>query len=361
MTRRNVNSRGWTPPLQGLAEDVEDLLNRTDSAETDITALAADVAALEAADVSLDGRLDSAEGDIDALQASDTSLDSRLDTLEAGAVMTTGAQTVAGVKTFSSAPVVPGISTSGTVAFSGTGLNVITSATVVTAGLDDVGLEVRVAGNLDVTTAYAGNNDAILKLTHNNGSTETFRFNSSGRIWCKAGVNNGSPGFYFTTPTGGKVLFRLTGGSGEIVQLRGDGGVTRFMIGGGNTSASVEIGPSDTELVITSSAVTLGTALVKAGNAAVTAFAGGGQANATALTKDVNFVTTVASAGDSVKLPTAALGKVVTVFNDGANSVNIYPATGAAIDALGTNNPYALAAGSSREFFGKSATVWKSR
>jgi hypothetical protein len=114
-------------------------------------------------------------------------------------------------------------------------------------------------------------------------------------------------------------------------------------------------------LKIDDSRVTFGAANVYKGFAAITAFAGGGQANATQLSGEVSFVATVASAGDSVKLPVAALGKRFLVFNQGANSTNIYPTTGGQIDALGANNPYALAAGGVREFWGKNATDWVSK
>lgn len=110
-----------------------------------------------------------------------------------------------------------------------------------------------------------------------------------------------------------------------------------------------------------SGTITFSTPIVYSGAASITAFATGGQASATALTKEVNYVDTVASAGDSVKLLTPALGSHQVVYNDGANSCNVYPPSGAAIDGLGTNNPYSLAAGTSREFYGKSATLWKSR
>ena len=77
---------------------------------------------------------------------------------------------------------------------------------------------------------------------------------------------------------------------------------------------------------------------------AITAFAGGGQASATALTATHNRITTVATAADSVKLPAAIAGSFVTVFNKGANSANVFPATGDAINALSANAAYALAA-----------------
>ncbi len=93
----------------------------------------------------------------------------------------------------------------------------------------------------------------------------------------------------------------------------------------------------------------------------ITAKAGGGQATATPLGAETNFVTTVGSVADSVLLPGALLGRHVVVFNAGANSTNIFPASGAAIDALGANTAYALAAGASREFWGQTTTLWLSR
>jgi hypothetical protein len=75
----------------------------------------------------------------------------------------------------------------------------------------------------------------------------------------------------------------------------------------------------------------------------------------------VNVVATVASGNDSVKLPATVAGLQILVFNAGANTVDIYPASGSAIDALGANTPYSLAAAASRLFVGTSSTFWLSR
>ena len=75
----------------------------------------------------------------------------------------------------------------------------------------------------------------------------------------------------------------------------------------------------------------------------LTAFAGGGQASALALTAQINRVTTVATAGDSVKLPAATAGAQVMVINAAAtNSMDIFPVSGEAIDSLGANIQYPL-------------------
>lgn len=76
---------------------------------------------------------------------------------------------------------------------------------------------------------------------------------------------------------------------------------------------------------------------------AITAFAGGGQASATPLPTALNRVTTVATAADSVMLPIAKAGLNIFVKNTSANSLNVFPASGDAINALSANAAYALA------------------
>lgn len=87
-------------------------------------------------------------------------------------------------------------------------------------------------------------------------------------------------------------------------------------------------------------------------NDSLTAYAGGGQANATALGLGANVVTTVGTAGDSVKLPAGAVigGAIIHVKNLGANSLNVFPSTGGAINALADNTAIAIAAGSALFF-----------
>ncbi len=75
---------------------------------------------------------------------------------------------------------------------------------------------------------------------------------------------------------------------------------------------------------------------------AITAYAGGGQANGTVLTATINRITVAASVGDSVKLPAAKAGSYLMVFNKGASSVDVFPATGDKINALSVNAAYAL-------------------
>lgn len=91
----------------------------------------------------------------------------------------------------------------------------------------------------------------------------------------------------------------------------------------------------------------------------VTAFGGGGQASATLITTALARITTIVTAGDSVKLPLAVPGMQITVFNANAtNSLNVFPNTGDAINVLAANAAYALVAGKTVTFFSTVAGFW---
>ena len=83
----------------------------------------------------------------------------------------------------------------------------------------------------------------------------------------------------------------------------------------------------------------------------ITAFATGGQTNATQITKSMSRISTCATIADSVKLPPAKAGSFVCLVNSGAQSANVFPATGEQINAAGANTAVALAAGSKGLYF----------
>jgi hypothetical protein len=85
--------------------------------------------------------------------------------------------------------------------------------------------------------------------------------------------------------------------------------------------------------------------------------AGSVQGTATALSKDINVISTV-SAGQGVRLPGAVAGMVLIVNNTSATNVNVYPATGAAIGSLATNASYTHVSGASLQYYAVSATQW---
>ena len=90
----------------------------------------------------------------------------------------------------------------------------------------------------------------------------------------------------------------------------------------------------------------------------LTAKAGGGQSGATALTGNVNKVTTVASANDSVLLPPAVVGRRVSVRNGAANSLNAFPQSGEAINEGAANAAFAVTAGKTAIFEAVASGLW---
>jgi len=91
----------------------------------------------------------------------------------------------------------------------------------------------------------------------------------------------------------------------------------------------------------------------------IVARAGGGQANATLIAATYNRVLTVATAGDSVRLPRARPGVEIFIANRGANSLNVFPATGDFINALAANAAFARAAGTMSSFICVLAGRWE--
>ncbi len=96
----------------------------------------------------------------------------------------------------------------------------------------------------------------------------------------------------------------------------------------------------------------------------ITAKAGGGQATVldpSAASYAGYRVTTVANHNDSFTLPPSRLGDLKIVTNAAAsNGLNVYPAVGEAINALGANNAFALAAGKVALFICTGVGQWHS-
>ncbi len=106
--------------------------------------------------------------------------------------------------------------------------------------------------------------------------------------------------------------------------------------------------------------ITIGGQLKKSVGNSISAFAGGGQSSATLLSKDINLVSTVATNGDSVKLPVAAVGMEVRIFNLSSNTLAVFPNSGATIDALAANASISIAAGDDYTFICKALLTWES-
>lgn len=156
----------------------------------------------------------------------------------------------------------------------------------------------------------------------------------------------------------------ITGESDARYSLTGDGeAFWRYS----NTSTLASRLTPTTDGVMDWWAGTVGSpkgALIKLGNIGyrnrtdtATAFAGGGQANATLITTFVTIFTTVATAGDSGKMPASPVdGARYVVTNLGANSMNLFPNTGQAFMNNAPNSALALGVGTTLTMYYLSAS-----
>jgi len=85
--------------------------------------------------------------------------------------------------------------------------------------------------------------------------------------------------------------------------------------------------------------------------------AGSTQGTATILSKEINIVSTVASAS-GVQLPTAVAGMVVIITNTNANSLLVYPAASTSINTLAINVGFTQPSGATIQFIAPTATQW---
>lgn len=83
---------------------------------------------------------------------------------------------------------------------------------------------------------------------------------------------------------------------------------------------------------LAAAAISLTGLLFESATDTITAHAGGGQASATPLTKELNRLTTVATTGDSVLLPPSAAGLTIIVINHGANPAQVFGSGSDTID-----------------------------
>lgn len=78
------------------------------------------------------------------------------------------------------------------------------------------------------------------------------------------------------------------------------------------------------------------------------------------ITVPVWVVGTVGSAGDSTTLPAASSPQVVYITNTSATSMDVFPALGDSINALGVNVALAHAATVTKLFISDGGTTWRS-
>lgn len=116
---------------------------------------------------------------------------------------------------------------------------------------------------------------------------------------------------------------------------------------------------SDTGNVAAIGELSAGTFIVRGVTAGITASTTQTQGQQP-LTRQINEVATCATANDVVTMPTAAAGREITIINNGAQTLQIFPATGDDLGA-GVNTSVTLAAGSNVTYVAYNATNWEAK
>ncbi len=226
-----------------------------------------------------------------------------------------------------------------------------TLASLSVSGNANVG---NVGATNGVFTNVSGNGAALTALNASNISSGTL---------AQARLANASVTLGNTALTLGSTVTTVTGLT-SVTSTTFVGSLT----GAATTAATVTTAaqPNITSVGTLSTVTVSGN--VSAGNVIATGYhirsvgtgisaAGTTQGTATALTKEFNQVTTVSS-NQGVVLPTAVAGMAIVITNTSANSLNVYPASGAAINTLSANAAVTQAAGSTLQFVAMTSTQW---
>lgn len=219
----------------------------------------------------------------------------------------------------------------------------------VTAGTATASKAVVLGASKEIATITSA---TITTLTSTTENTTNLDAGASGTA--------GTVDIFPTTASKGKTAFTATDNTGNTTTT-----ITNAAQAGAVTYTIPDAGAS-ANFVLSEGAATINGAKtfgsiqnLKASNA-ITAFATGGQASGTLLTSQINSITTCATAGDSVRLPTSVAGMIIQVSNLGAAYADVFPISGDLIDALAANTAIRLAVGESIIFTCSVAGSWKS-
>lgn len=166
-------------------------------------------------------------------------------------------------------------------------------------------------------------------------------------------INEGAAGveLYLGANTGNSTLSILGNGTTGTATITTNvtSGTANLFVG---VTGNIYIGNSAGTLNINGTASVGGSLLF---SSATVAAAGTGQSTGTAITADNNFVT---SGTGGVTLPAATVGREISITNDTANSIVVYPATGHFIESLSANVGVTVPAYATLGLIAKAGNNW---
>lgn len=267
------------------------------------------------------------------------------DTITAGATQTQAGATLL-TSTFNNVTVV---------ATAGDGVRLPTAA----AGTR---VTIRNSDSTDTLKAYPFSGDSINALAVNlsvdiPALSETTFTAKDATVWYSEPT-----ALYLSSPT------TLTGGL-QIKAAANAGNTTTLITNASQAAARTYTVPdagANANFVMTEGAQTVngvktfGSPSIPSNATGITAGATQTQVGATALTAEVNTVTTVGTAEDGVALPAAVAGQRITVVNEGGTTLKVWPASGDAIDAYSANTGFLMQNLTVETFYAKDSTTWHS-
>lgn len=155
-----------------------------------------------------------------------------------------------------------------------------------------------------------------------------------------------------TTLVESRLKFARRGVDKWTVGLEGSAGGSKFIFGTTALNAGIVYNIDPTNLFFN-----MVTSLTRSTEAAITASTTQTQGQRP-LTVDVNAVATVANANDVVTLPIALAGRSCLVINNGANTLQVFPASGDNLGS-GVNTSTTVTAGSRKLFVAFDSTNWE--
>jgi hypothetical protein len=158
---------------------------------------------------------------------------------------------------------------------------------------------------------------------------------------------------------GNVAIFGSTSGNLEDLGISPSNAALPHLASAGTTIVNQIAKFADVEGTVEDSGVSIVNNLIEqTASNALTAHSGGGQTSALALTSAINNITTVAAAGDSVRLPASAPGLEITATNSGANSMQVYGAGTDTINGIATGTGVAQLPGQTVVYSAAVAGNW---